>query len=114
MISDALGGIPTMALASIAIGGVLGLLGLMVLAATLMDLPNRRKRKNNKGILSAEEMERESIEIDAAEKSIIEVTLTRAPSISQSSSPQDTHTSRMPSLPDQSGALSTLAPPRLT
>ena len=102
--ADSIGGISLMALAIIVVGGIIGVLTLMIVAAVIWDLPNRKKRKENKGIMSIEEME-------PPEKCGIQVTVTRAQSISESSSSQSSHVSQTPSIPNRPGTSSTLAPP---
>ncbi|USP73878.1 hypothetical protein yc1106_01152 [Curvularia clavata] len=102
--TDSIGGISLMVLAIIVVGGIIGVLSLIIIAAIIWDLPNRKKRKENTGILSVEEME-------LSEKCDIAVTVTRAPSISQSSSSQISYVSQTPSTSDRPGTSSTLAPP---
>ncbi|KAB2105804.1 hypothetical protein AG0111_0g5641 [Alternaria gaisen] len=63
-----LGGLSTSIVAVIAVGGVAGLLALIVVAAIIMDIPKRMKKKKNTGIMVAEEMEKKSMDIE--EKSL--------------------------------------------
>ncbi|XP_014555053.1 hypothetical protein COCVIDRAFT_27964 [Bipolaris victoriae FI3] len=92
-------GISTMSIVFVSIGGVIAVLSLIILAATLMDIPNRRRRQDDKGTFSSEEMERDSIDFELLEKDIIEVTVTRMPSTSQSNPSQSIYAPRMPSIP---------------
>ncbi|KAI0616504.1 hypothetical protein TUN199_11505 [Pyrenophora tritici-repentis] len=71
--------------ALIAVAAVAALIGLVVLTAVLLDVPKRKQRKNNTGILSVEEMEKKSLEIDSAEKGGVEVAVTILPSVKSSS-----------------------------
>ncbi|CAN9113213.1 unnamed protein product [Alternaria alternata] len=59
-----LGGLSTSIVAVIAVGGVAGLLALIVVAAIIMDIPKRMKKKKNTGIMAAEEMEKKSMDIE--------------------------------------------------
>lgn len=88
-----------MSIVFVAIGGVIAVLSLIILAATIMGIPNRRRRQDDKGNFSSEEMERDSIDFELLEKDIIEVTVTRMPSTSHSSPSHGTYAPRMPSIP---------------
>ena len=88
-----------MSIVFVAIGGVVAVLSLIILAATIMDIPNRRRRQDDKETFSSEEMERDSMDFELLEKDIIEVTVTRMPSTSQSNPSQGTYAPRMPSMP---------------
>ncbi|KAJ5057123.1 hypothetical protein J3E72DRAFT_249484 [Bipolaris maydis] len=103
-----------MSIVFLAIGGVIAVLSFIILAATIMDISNRRRRKDDKGTFSSEEMERDSIDFELLEKDIIEVTVSRVPSTSQSNPPQGTYAPRMPSIPGQCENLSKLVALQLT
>ncbi|EOA82755.1 uncharacterized protein SETTUDRAFT_22723 [Exserohilum turcica Et28A] len=67
------GGISTMVLALIAMGIIAALLGLMILTAIIIDLPNRKRRKESPGIMETIDLEK-GFETEAVHKSIIECT----------------------------------------
>ncbi|KAE8837241.1 hypothetical protein PTNB73_08144 [Pyrenophora teres f. teres] len=84
----------------IAVAGVAALIGLVVLVALLLDVPKRKQRKNNKGILSAEEMAKKSLEVDNAEKGGVEVAVTILPSVKSGNSRyQSSEATRVPTPP---------------
>ena len=102
-----------MVVALIAVGGIAGLIALLVVIAIALDIPNRRKRKNNKSLMSAEEMEKKSVDLDREEKGVVQIKTTEAPSTSHNSLSQSSQATRTPSPAGQSGKAPTLAPPRL-
>jgi hypothetical protein len=82
--SDRIGGLSTSVIAGIAVGGVAGLIGLVVIIAMLLDLPKRMKEKKNKHIMAAEEMEKKSIDIDDLEKGAVKQSTNKISTGSQS------------------------------
>lgn len=101
-----IGGISAGLIALIVVGGIAALMGFVVLIAVLLDVPKRKQRKNNKGILSAEEMAKKSLDIDEAEKGGVEVAVTILPSVksvksakSANSRYQSSETTRVPTPP---------------
>lgn len=98
-----IGGISAGLVALIVVAGIAALIGFVVLIAVLLDVPKRKQRKNNKGILSAEEMAKKSLEIDEAEKGGVEKAVTILPSVksvkSANSRYQSSETTRVPTPP---------------
>ncbi|KAL6152429.1 hypothetical protein ACJQWK_04982 [Exserohilum turcicum] len=103
------GGISTMVLALIAMGIIAALLGLMILTAIIIDLPNRKRRKESPGIMETIDLEK-GFETEAVHKSIIEVRIT-APSSAPYTCPSQSVQPSQTQLPQNlSGSSSTLAP----
>lgn len=102
-----------MVVALIAVGGVAGLIALLVVIAIALDMPNRRKRKNNKSLMSAEEMEKKSVDFDDEERGVVQIKTTEAPSTSPNSPSQSSQALRTPSPAGRSGSAPILALPRL-
>ncbi|RAR16225.1 hypothetical protein DDE83_000351 [Stemphylium lycopersici] len=113
IMSGSIRGISTMVVALIAVGGVAGLIALLVVIAIALDMPNRRKRKNNKSLMSAEEMEKKSVDFDDEERGVVQIKTTEAPSTSPNSPSQSSQALRTPSPAGRSGSAPILALPRL-
>ncbi|KAH9877379.1 hypothetical protein IAQ61_002744 [Plenodomus lingam] len=71
--STSMGALPTMVVAAIAVGGIFGLCGLVVVIAVLLDWPNRKQRRQNKGIMEELREERQAGNVDV-EKGKADVT----------------------------------------
>ncbi|RMZ71473.1 hypothetical protein GMOD_00006588 [Pyrenophora seminiperda CCB06] len=98
-----LGTISAPLVALIAVAGIATLIGLVVLIALLLDVPKRKERKNNRGILSVEEMRKKSTERDDdAEKGGVEVAVTVLPTVkSMNSLYQGSEDTLVPTVPEK-------------
>ena len=88
------GGLSTSVVAAIAVAGCFGLIALVVVVAVLMDLPKRKQRKAHTGIMSHEESEKKSLEINEVGKGNMKVSIMELSIETQSSRYQSTQANR--------------------